>query len=190
VLLTRLACGEVWEKDMSNEVYIEASSEGFVSVQLTCGKKRMVVEVEMEEDFDGVIYTRGSFMSKPKGCFLDAEGGTRQVLKIPFDKCGVKQMKGEEEGWIGHTLVVQHDDWLIFPGDLAFTLQCNHSDQGTKSRIGLADPDPSSADKEMPKHKKSTVEGGETVTFTPDDVRPRKKKKKSQEYVIEQKTEL
>ena len=61
--------------------------------------------------------------------------------------------------------------------------------QGTKSRIGLADPDPSSADKEMPKHKKSTVEGGETVTFTPDDVRPRKKKK-SQEYVIEQKTEL
>ena len=64
VLLARLACGEVWEKDMSNEVYIEASSEGFVSVQLTCGKKRMVVEVEMEEDFDGVIYTRGSFMSK------------------------------------------------------------------------------------------------------------------------------
>ena len=62
--------------------------------------------------------------------------------------------------------------------------------QGTKSRIGLADPDPSSADKEMPKHRKSTVEGGETVTFTPDDVRPRKKKKKSQEYVIEQKTEL
>ena len=64
MLMARLAMGEVWEKDMSNEVYIEASSEGFVSVQLTCGKKRMVVEVEMEEDFDGVIYTRGSFMSK------------------------------------------------------------------------------------------------------------------------------
>ena len=121
MLMVRLVLGEVWEKDMSNEVYIEASSEGFVSVQLTCGKKRMVVEIEMEEDFDGVIYTRGSFMSKyassarytqdddyftfpllrPKGCFLDAEGGTRQVLKIPFDKCGVKQMVGEEEGWIG-----------------------------------------------------------------------------------------
>ena len=64
MLMVRLVLGEVWEKDMSNEVYIEASSEGFVSVQLTCGKKRMVVEVEMEEDFDGVIYTRGSFMSK------------------------------------------------------------------------------------------------------------------------------
>ena len=62
--MVRLVLAEVWEKDMSNEVYIEASSEGFVSVQLTCGKKRMVVEVEMEEDFDGVMYTRGSFMSK------------------------------------------------------------------------------------------------------------------------------
>ena len=125
ILMARLVLAEVWEKDMSNEVYIEASNEGFVSVQLTCGKKRMVVEVEMEEDFDGVMYTRGSFMSKyvfsfslleminllrPKGCFLDAESGTRQVLKIPFDKCGVKQMVGEEEGWVGHTLVVQHDD--------------------------------------------------------------------------------
>ena len=64
ILMVRLVLAEVWEKDMSNEVYIEASSEGFVSVQLTCGKKRMVVEVEMEEDFDGVMYTRGSFMSK------------------------------------------------------------------------------------------------------------------------------
>ena len=58
-----------------------------------------------------------------------------------------------------------------------------------RSRIGLADPDPSSAGKPMPKHKKSTVEGAETVTFTPDDVRPRKKKK-THKKVIEQKMEL
>ena len=49
---------------MSEEIYIEASHEGFSSVKLTCGKKRMVVEVKMDEDFDGIIYTRGSFMSK------------------------------------------------------------------------------------------------------------------------------
>ena len=49
---------------MSDEIYIEASHEGFKSIQLSCGKKRMVVEVKMEEDFDGIIYTRGSFMSK------------------------------------------------------------------------------------------------------------------------------
>ena len=36
---------------------------------------------------------------------------------------------GSEEGWVGQTLVVQHDDWLIFPGDLAFTIQCKHGEQ-------------------------------------------------------------
>ena len=57
------------------------------------------------------------------------------------------------------------------------------------SRIGLADPDPSSTGKAMPSHRRSTVQGGETVTFTPADVRPRKKGKKSK-TVIEQKIEL
>ena len=78
-------------------------------------------------------------------------------------------------------MVVQHDDWLIFPGDLAFTLQCQQSaDTGVSvARIGLSDPDPSSAGKELPKHKKSTVESiTGTVYFTPDDIRPRKKKNK------------
>ena len=59
-----LVTADTWEKDMSDEIYIEASHEGFRSVKLSCGKKRMVVEVKMEEDFDGIIYTRGSFMSK------------------------------------------------------------------------------------------------------------------------------
>ena len=59
-----LVMGDLWEKDMSDEIYIEASNEGFTSINLSCGNKRMVVEVKMEEDFDGVIYTRGSFMTK------------------------------------------------------------------------------------------------------------------------------
>ena len=62
--LCSVSVGEVWEKDMSEEIYIEASHDGFRSVELSCGKKNMVVEVKMEEDFDGVIYTRGSFMTK------------------------------------------------------------------------------------------------------------------------------
>ena len=92
-----MVSSETWEKDMSEEIYIEASNEGFTEVRLTCGKKRMVVEVLMEEDFDGVIYTRGSFMSKPKDCYYDADGGTDHKLKIPFDKCGLKE---DEEGFI------------------------------------------------------------------------------------------
>lgn len=64
MLIVSMARAETWEKDMSDEIYIEASHEGFESINLSCGNKRMVVEVKMEEDFDGIIYTRGSFMSK------------------------------------------------------------------------------------------------------------------------------
>ena len=64
MLIVSMARAETWEKDMSDEIYIEAIHEGFESVNLSCGNKRMVVEVKMEEDFDGIIYTRGSFMSK------------------------------------------------------------------------------------------------------------------------------
>jgi len=108
--------GEMWEKDMSDEIYIESSFEGFNYVKLACGKKRMIVNVEMEDDFDGIIYTRGSFMSKPKDCFLDAEDGKEHSLKIPFEKCGVKL---DSNNFYTQELIIQHDDWLIFPGLLS-----------------------------------------------------------------------
>ena len=67
-LLCALLCSttraEVWQKDMSDEVYIEASHEGFTAVELVCTATNMEVTVHMEEDFDGIIYTRGSYMSK------------------------------------------------------------------------------------------------------------------------------
>ena len=111
-------------------------------------------------------------LCRPKDCYYDAEGGTDHTLKIPYDQCGLKE---DSEGFLSQVLVVQHDDWLIFPGDLAFSLHCS---QSQVARIGLSDPDPSSAGKELPKHKKSTVESKSgSVTFTPEDVRPRKKKK-------------
>merc|ERR1719189_1198482 len=125
----------------------------------------------LKEDFDGVIYTRGSFMSKPKDCYYDAEGGTDHKLKIPFDKCGLKE---DEEGFISQVIVVQHDDWLIFPGDLAFSLHCRPRGEAGASavaRIGLSDPDPSSAGKSLPKHKRSVVESDQgTVVFTQEDI--------------------
>lgn len=50
---------------------------------------------------------------------------------------------------------MQNDDFLIFPGDLAFEIGCNFEGQVPVASIGLADPDPSA--KELPKHRKSTV---------------------------------
>ena len=78
-------------------------------------------------------------------------------------------------------VVVQYDDWLIFPGDHAFELSCATNDkeeEGGKKRtslvpsVGLADPDPSA--KELPPHRKSTVTAGDgegSAVFTPDDIR-------------------
>jgi len=48
----------------------------------------------------------------------------------------------------------------------------------------MADPDPPA--KELPKHKKSTVRGKNgSVTFTPEDIRPRKKSKSKKRDVDE-----
>lgn len=161
---------DVWEKDMSNEIYIEASHEGFHHVKLQCTESKMIVEVLMEAAFEGIFYTRGSYKSAKPPCYFDATGDTSAKLEIPLDKC--KNKKEEKGGGVSNTVIVQYDDYLIYPGDTAFEIACD----GSKASVGLADPDPSAA--EMPKHRKSTVtsEEGE-VTFTPDDIRPRKKKK-------------
>ena len=72
---------------------------------------------------------------------------------------------------------MQNDDFLIFPGDLAFEIGCDFGGPVPVASIGLADPDP--AAKELPKHRKSTVTSDTgSVQFLPDDVRPRKKKSK------------
>ena len=52
----------------------------------------MAFVVTMDEDFDGVIYTRGSFHRKDSNCFLDAKGGVDFALKIPYDDCGSKHV--------------------------------------------------------------------------------------------------
>ena len=62
---------------------------------------------------------------RSKSCFLDANGGKDHKLRIPLDQCGVKE---DSEGFHTQVLVIQHDDWLIFPGDTAFTLQCKDVD--------------------------------------------------------------
>ena len=62
---------------------------------------------------------------RSKSCFLDADGGREHKLRIPLDQCGVKE---DKEGWNTQVVIIQHDDWLIFPGDTAFTLQCKDND--------------------------------------------------------------
>ena len=51
----------VWEKDASEEVFLPFSGTGFTDVKLQCLPEAMKVTVDLEESFDGVFYTRGSY---------------------------------------------------------------------------------------------------------------------------------
>ena len=82
---------EIWEKDMSEEVYIEASRDGFEFVSLECLEKHFQVTLELEEPFDGVFYTRGSYKQGKPPCYFHVDVSTTATLKIPYD--GFKTVK-------------------------------------------------------------------------------------------------
>ena len=180
LLSVALADDEIWEKDMSDEVYIEASREGFDYVRVKCGEKSMQVSIKLEENFGGVFYTKGNYKDGKPPCYFEApeEGTTEEVrLDLPFDGCN---MKKDDEGNYANKVILQYHPMLIFPGDTAFEVTCSaEKAQTVQASIGLADPDPTA--KELPKHRKSTVSGVNEVTFTPNDVRPKRKKKSKQE---------
>ncbi|XP_069699334.1 cuticlin-1 isoform X2 [Periplaneta americana] len=187
VLLTISSAGggEVWRQEVGSQMEIGVSQAGYRRVQLRCGADYMQVDVETDDDFDGVIYTRGSYHNREAPCFLDPRGGRSFSLKFPLSQCHTKL----DSEIYSNVVVVQHDDELIMPGDAAFTVECDFSRPrditvsadleagrpAVSSRISIADADP--AGKELPRHRRSTVssESG-SVSFTPEDVRPRRKR--------------
>ncbi|KAF4525278.1 hypothetical protein B566_EDAN009361 [Ephemera danica] len=192
---------QLWHQDMTEDMKIGPADSGYKRVDLRCldEEKIMQVDIEMDEEFSGVIYARGNFHSKNKNCFLKPKPGKKFSMKIPFDDCSTKK----EADVYKNIIVIQYDDELIMPGDAAFALECDLGPRNVTitasmpteneaaneqdvervappiSRISLADADP--AGKPLPKHRQSTVTGTEgTASFTPDDVRPRRKKKKEE----------
>ncbi|BES95199.1 Zona pellucida-like domain [Nesidiocoris tenuis] len=146
------AADDIWEQDLTDDMTIGPTTEGYSRVDLKCAAEHMEVTVHMEQDFAGVIYTRGSFDKKKLPCFRDLKSGKYFRLNIPFDGCHTKN----ESNVYKNVLVVQHDDDLIMPGDAAFNLECDfskpkdiplHSSVTTEifdivSKITLADADP------------------------------------------------
>jgi hypothetical protein len=49
---------EIWEQDLGDSFKIDASTEGLQKVNLKCGSDHMYVELETQDDFAGVMYTR------------------------------------------------------------------------------------------------------------------------------------
>lgn len=66
-------------------------------------------------------------------------------------------------------IIVQQDDFLIFPGDMAFEVICKDSQEVTlEATIELADPDPGA--KKLPESKRKSVSNQSgKVTFLPKE---------------------
>lgn len=158
---------------MSQEVYIEASVEGLKGLHLQCFKDKMKVTVELAdhvEAYDGVVYTRGSYSMGKRPCFYDAKGYVNEELSLEwsFDECKTEERK---DGRIHENVViVQQDDMLIYPGDMAFEVICETTtdfDLTVQATIGLADPDPGA--KRLPKAKRQPITDENSVIFRPKE---------------------
>ncbi|XP_034240675.1 uncharacterized protein LOC117644954 [Thrips palmi] len=181
-----LACGVLgaepewqnWESDVTESMGIGPSLTGYRQVSLRCAADHMEVHIEMEEDFDGVLYTRGAFYSQEKPCFLDAEGGRNFTLRLPFAKCKTRN----DDNVYSNTIVVQYDDELIMPGDAAFKLECNFrkpkdftvsaglAGEPASSRISLEDADPAAQAKSKEAIVTATSDSSKVI-FTPDSAK-------------------
>ena len=160
LLVLQIRGEELWKKDMTDEVYIEASVEGLKELHLECTKTQMKVKIELGdhvEGFDGVVYTRGSYQMGKRPCFYDAQGHDDEELSLQwtFNQCKTKK----EDQKKSNVIIIQQDDMLIYPGDMAFELIC----EGDLATIGIADPDPGA--KPLPDSRRRPVTGINKVTF-------------------------
>ncbi|XP_042205960.1 uncharacterized protein LOC121855158 [Homarus americanus] len=175
-LLAVTASADDWKEDLSNKLSIGVRDGGYSRAVLDCEDDHMAFVIALEEDFEGVVYTRGSFHTRRGPCFLDATGGKEFALKFGYKDCSTKY--DDEIGAHVNTVVVQHDDDLIFPGDLAFALRChdritvNATVAGIKSKISLVDPDPGS--KLNSKNEVVATSSSSVVTLTPGRLTPPK----------------
>ncbi|KAK8741089.1 hypothetical protein OTU49_002490 [Cherax quadricarinatus] len=166
-----------WREDLSNKVSIGIRDAGYTRAVLDCGDDHMAFVITLKENFEGVLYTRGSFHTRRGPCFLDATGGKEFALKFGYKDCSTRY--NDDLGAHVNTVVVQHEDDLIFPGDLAFDLRChdrvtvNATMKGIKSRISLVDPDPGSS-KSPSKDEVVATSLSSVVTLTPARLTPPK----------------
>ena len=76
---------------MGSEISIGVSDTGYESVKLWCEDegedKKMKIEIVTSDDFEGVIYTRGSYVEQTQPCFIDPTGGKTHTLHFPVSKC-------------------------------------------------------------------------------------------------------
>lgn len=90
-----------WKQDLTNEINIGVRDAGYSKVVLDCEDDHMAFVVTLEEEFEGVVYTRGSFHTRRGPCFLDASGGKQFALKFGYKDCGTKYVSRSSIGGFG-----------------------------------------------------------------------------------------
>ncbi|XP_053694514.1 uncharacterized protein LOC128742243 [Sabethes cyaneus] len=167
-----------FEQDLGEQFKIDASTRGLQKVNLRCGADSMRIELKTEEDFDGVMYTRGSFYKQAEPCFVKPKrAGKSLEMKFNLDQC---QTINEGDVY-SNIVVVQHDPDLVTPGDAAFAVECDFRkprgvtvssqfqarDSVTPtSRITLTSPDPSAPTQDH-NDQNSVFSDTDTVSFVP-----------------------
>ncbi|XP_055644865.1 uncharacterized protein LOC129780531 [Toxorhynchites rutilus septentrionalis] len=169
----------LFEQDLGEQFKIDASTHGLQKVNLRCGADSMRIELKTEEDFTGVMYTRGSFYKQAEPCFVKPKrAGKSLEMKFNLDQC---QTINSGEVY-SNIVVVQHDPDLVTPGDAAFAVECDFrkprgvtvsaeiqaKDSFTTptSRITLTSPDPG-APTHAHNENNSVFSETDTVAFVP-----------------------
>lgn len=83
-------------QDLGEDMEIGLTEDGYKNVRLKCGSDSMSVDLETENDFSGVIYTRGSFHDKQAPCYFDPgnmRGQRSFSIRFPLDKCKTLQVR-------------------------------------------------------------------------------------------------
>lgn len=110
---------------MSDSFKIDPSTQGLQKLHLKCGAESMHVELETEEDFTGVMYTRGSFYKQNGPCFVKPERvGRKLSMNFGLDQC--QTVKNNNEDVYSNVVIVQHEADLVMPGDAAFAVECDY----------------------------------------------------------------
>lgn len=117
---------DVWEQDLSDSFKIEPSTQGLQKLHLKCGAESMHLELETEDDFTGVMYTRGSFYKQDGPCFVRPQSRSTRKLSMNFSLDQCQTVKTNEEDLYSNVIIVQHEPDLVMPGDAAFAVECDY----------------------------------------------------------------
>lgn len=116
---------DIWEQDLSDSFKIDPSTQGLQKVNLKCGAETMHIELQTEENFTGVMYTRGSFYKQDGPCFVRPQRVGRTLsMSFGLDQC--QTVKNNAEDVYSNVIIVQHEPDLVMPGDAAFAVECDY----------------------------------------------------------------